>query len=577
MNAKKEKEAQETIQAEKPGTITAEELAKQFREHSVAEFFKKNKQMLGLSGKIKTLTTIVHEYVTNALDACESANILPDIKVKISTLGEEHYEVTVEDNGPGLTKETVGKAFGKLLAGTKFHRLVQMRGQQGIGAAGVTLLSQMTTGKEVKVITGTGKETISVEMSIDAKTNEPKISNVQTLAKPFRGTAVKAQFKDVKYVNSEQSPLEYLRRTAIANPHAKITFQDPEGQVLVFDRSNKTIPPKPTEVKPHPKGVTVDDVVTLSKITEARKVSTFLKTEFDRVGDNAVGEIEKGVSFDTNKDPKQLTWQEVEELVKMFRKVNFIAPRTDGLRPISEERVRKSLESILQPEFLTVVTRKPTVYQGGFPFQVETAIAFGGSAGRKIGEEYRAEVMRFANNVPLLFDSGGCAITTAVKNVDWSRYGIKDIETSPVTIFVNLLSVKVPYTGAGKQAVADEAEIIEEIRLGLMDAGRKTARYIVGKERERLKQEKRRIFTKYAIEVARATGEMLKKDPKPIEKKLLDIVIKHLKIEEAKEQELETQSDEELEKQLKQLQKEQKETGKTKKKKAKEGSGGDEE
>ena len=66
MSAKKEKEAGETIQAEKQGSVTAEELAKQFREHSVAEFFKKNKQMLGLSGKIKTLTTIVHDSVTKS-------------------------------------------------------------------------------------------------------------------------------------------------------------------------------------------------------------------------------------------------------------------------------------------------------------------------------------------------------------------------------------------------------------------------------------------------------------------------------------------------------------------------------
>ncbi|MDD5163968.1 MAG: LAGLIDADG family homing endonuclease, partial [Candidatus ainarchaeum sp.] len=114
--------------------LTAEQLAKEFKEHSVAEFFKKNRQMLGLTGKIKTLTTIVHEYVSNSLDACEESGILPEIEVKISELGEEYYEIMVKDNGPGLTKETLGKALGQLLAGTKFHRMMQMRGQQGIGA-----------------------------------------------------------------------------------------------------------------------------------------------------------------------------------------------------------------------------------------------------------------------------------------------------------------------------------------------------------------------------------------------------------------------------------------------------------
>ena len=127
-----------------PVIVGAEQLAKEFKEHSVAEFFKKNKQMLGLYGKVRTLTTVIHEYVTNSLDACEEANILPEIEVEIEELGTEYYEITAKDNGPGLTKETVGKALGQLLAGKKFHRMIQRRGQQGIGSAGCTMLSQST-------------------------------------------------------------------------------------------------------------------------------------------------------------------------------------------------------------------------------------------------------------------------------------------------------------------------------------------------------------------------------------------------------------------------------------------------
>src|SRR3989344_2839836 len=225
---------------------TAEEIAKEFKEHSVAEFFKKNMQMLGLTGKIKALTTIVHEYVTNSLDACEEAKILPDIEVQIKELGNEYYEITVKDNGPGLTKETVGKALGQLLAGTKFHRMMQMRGQQGIGAAGCTMLSQITTGKATQVITGTGKgPALSLEITIDPKKNQPKVANVVELKNAFKGTAIKAKFKGVKYVNSEQAPLEYLRRTAIANPHAQIKFIAPDKSVTIFERSAKEIPHKP--------------------------------------------------------------------------------------------------------------------------------------------------------------------------------------------------------------------------------------------------------------------------------------------------------------------------------------------
>jgi DNA topoisomerase-6 subunit B len=176
-------------------SVTGEVMAKDFKEHSVAEFFKKNMQMLGLTGKIRTMTTVIHEYVTNSLDACEEARILPDLDIKISEVSSEHYEILTKDNGPGLTEKTVGKALGKLLAGTKFHRLVQSRGQQGIGASGVTMLSQMTTGTTSKVITGTEKgKTLSLEISIDVRKNAPKISNLQVLQKHFRGLAVKARF-----------------------------------------------------------------------------------------------------------------------------------------------------------------------------------------------------------------------------------------------------------------------------------------------------------------------------------------------------------------------------------------------
>ncbi|MBU0662204.1 DNA topoisomerase VI subunit B [Candidatus Micrarchaeota archaeon] len=480
----------------------------------------------------------------NSLDACEEAKILPDVEIKIEELGNEYYEITVKDNGPGLTRDTVGRAFGQLLAGTKFHRMMQMRGQQGIGCAGCTMLSQMTTGQSTKIITGTDKgRPMSLEVTIDPKKNEPKIENIQELKRDFRGTAVKARFKDVKYINSEQAPLEYLRRTAIANPHARIKFTDPFNETTIFERTLKSIPEKPLEMKPHPKGITVDEIITYARATDARKTSSFLKSAFDRMGDKAISEISSNVSFDMNKDPKQLNWDDASEIVAAFKKVDFIAPRTDGLRPIGEERVKKSLQGIVKPEFMSVIVRKPQVYSGGFPFQVEVAIAYGGEAGRAMGTdqegnvEKRIEVMRFANRAPLLFDGGGCAITKAVNSVDWKRYGIKDMENAPITVFVNFISVHVPYTGAGKQAIAEEPEVLEELRLALMESGRRTGKFIVNKMREKQKQMKREMFYKYIPEIAMALSAITTASEKALKKNLEDLVLEKLKLEDAEDEE----------------------------------------
>jgi len=525
--------------------ITGEKLAKEFKEHSVAEFFKKNRQMLGLYGKVRTLTTVVHEYMTNSLDACEEARILPEIEVKIDELGPEYYQITVKDNGPGLTKETVGKALGKLLAGTKFHRLVQMRGQQGIGASGCTMLSQMTTGKAIKVISGTGKgKAFACEITIDPKRNEPKIENMRDLDRNFRGLMIQARFKGVLYRESVMGPLEYIRRTAIANPHAKITFRSPKGEKIVFNRTSTYIPKPPKAMKPHPAGVTVDDVVTMAHHTKAKKVSSFLKNDFERIGDTALEKIQKFVSFDLNKDPKKLTWSEAEQIVNAFRKIKFLAPSADGLRPIGEERIRKSLESIVQPEYVVTLTRQPKVYAGGYPFQVEIGIAYGGKAGistngnSKSQEDesgVKVEIMRFANRAPLLFDAGNCAITKAVHSIDWKRYGVRDLENTPLTIFVNFISVHVPYTGAGKQAIADEDEVMEELRLALMVCARKTARYISAKRAEIERRMKRDMFYKYIPEIAEALSKITKKDKEKIAKKLEWLVLTKLKLEKKEE------------------------------------------
>ena len=509
---------------------------KEFKEHSVAEFFKKNKQMLGFYGKVRTLTMIVHEYVTNSLDACEEAGILPNIDVKIDELGKEYYEVTVTDNGPGISQENIGKAFGKLLAGTKFHRLIQSRGQQGIGCSGCTMLSQMTTGKASKIITGRkGKTPISLEITIDPKHNEPKITNQKEIGKAFQGTAVQAKFKDVLYRDSEQGPLEYLRRTAISNPHAQISFRDPLGQKLVFKRTHNQIPELPKEVKPHPKGITVDEIISMVKNTKARTIASFIANDFDRTGAKSIQELRSRVTFDMDKDPKKINWNESEEIVKAFKEIAFIAPSTDALRPIGEEQIKKSLESIVKPEFLTVLTRKPTVYAGGFPFQVEIAIAYGGESGRNTTEGKRMEIMRFANRVPLPFDAGNCALTHAVQSIDWKRYNIKDVENSPVTVFINFISVHIPYTGAGKQSVADEDEVLEEIRLALMNTGRRAGIYISHKRKEEENQLKRKMFYKYIPEIAKALKEITGSNEDEIKKRMEKLVLEKLKLEEAED------------------------------------------
>ncbi|MBD3387719.1 MAG: DNA topoisomerase VI subunit B [Candidatus Altiarchaeales archaeon] len=512
---------------------SADELFKDFKEVSITEFFRKNKAHLGYSGKLRSLTTVIHELVTNSLDACEEAGILPDIEVTLKQMGSEHYRFTCRDNGPGIPEQHISNVFGKMLAGTKFHRSVQLRGQQGIGVAGVTLFSQMTTGKPVRIITSTGNGKVhDIQLMVDVTKNRADILEDNVISQKWRGTEIQGELKGVLFNLGERSPYEYIRRSAIANPHLKITFVDPEGRKSVFDRTSKEIPKPPKEMKPHPKGMDTDELINRAKRSQSRRVSSFLETEFSRISKSKADEIQGMVNFDLKKNPRKMAWAEAEEITKAFEEIDFMAPPVEGLRPIGEEQIDKAVLKILKPEFSSVLTRSPTVYGGGVPFQVEVAIAYGGNSGRGNSDDGgRAEIMRFANRTPLLFDTGACAINQAVQSVDWKRYDIRDFDNSPVTIFVNLVSVHVPYTSAGKQSVSSEDELVKEIRMALMDVGRRFHRYHSRMRREIEKEARMNTLIKYSSELAAAVSKLARKDEEKLTKSLQTLITKKLKIE----------------------------------------------
>jgi len=516
--------------------VNGSEIFKEFKEYSVVEFFQKNRQMLGFAGKVRSLTTIVHEYTTNSLDACEEAGILPEILVKVEDLADGHVKVTIQDNGPGIPPSHLGKAMGMMLAGTKFHRYMQQRGQQGIGGAGCTLFSQITTGKPTRMRSGLGDGKVyECDMKIDVKNNQPTITNQVEFMGNFRGLRVESEFADVKYDKSEHGVYEYLKRTAMTNPHAQITLIEPTGEKHIFQRASDKIPEKPAEIQPHPLGVATGDLVDMAHRTDSRKLSSFLTNTFSRMSSAKADELAKLVpTVNFEKHPRDLKWPEAEAIVNAVKTLKWIAPPTDALRPIGTDQIEKALKNILAPEFMSVSNRKPKVFRGGVPFVVEAAIAYGGNSGRVNGEGVRSgDIIRYANRVPLMFDGGSCAITEAVNNIDWKRYDIKDFDKEPVTVFANFVSVHVPYTGTGKQAITMEEEIIGEIRYAIMEVARDMQVYLRGKVREMDKETKKKIIMRYVKELSADLADLAGQSaPADIEKKLVNMIeTKYEKIE----------------------------------------------
>ena len=264
-------------------TLAADELAERQREISIAEFFERNKQMLGFGSDARALVTAVKEAVDNALDATEEAGILPDLYVEIQET-DGYYQLIVEDNGPGITKEQIPKVFGKLLYGSRFHARRQSRGQQGIGISAAVLHSQLTSGKPAR-ITSRPKgrdEARYFELIIDTDENEPEIKADEAVSwdRPH-GTRIELEME--ANMRARGQLRDYVKQTAVVNPHARIEFREPDAE-FKFERATDQLPPETEEIAPHPHGVELGTLLKLLDGTSSRTISGFLKGEFTRVG-----------------------------------------------------------------------------------------------------------------------------------------------------------------------------------------------------------------------------------------------------------------------------------------------------
>jgi DNA topoisomerase-6 subunit B len=482
---------------------TAEEMSQRQREISVAEFFTKNRHLLGFDNPRKALLTTIKEGVDNSLDACEEAGILPQVKVVIARSDEEdRFRVTIEDNGPGILKKQIPKIFAKLLYGSKFHRLKMSRGQQGIGISAAGMYGQLTTGKPVSITSKTGKNKPAhhYKLEIDTKKNEPRIIADETEEWGVdRGTKVEIEL-EAKFQKGRQSVEEYLEQTAIANPHVSLEFTTPDGTKNVYKQVSKQLPVQTKEIKPHPYGVELGMLIKMLHDTQARTLQSFLHSEFSRISSNVAKKICEQAKVYERARPTRIARQEADNLFKAINKTKIMNPPTDCLSPIGEELILAGLKKQIKADFYTAVTRPPAVYRGN-PFQIEAGLAYGGS----LKADGLARVLRYANRVPLLYQQAACAITRSVLSTSWRNY----LPSGPLIIMVHMASVWVPFTSESKEAVAHYPEIVKQIKLALQECGRKLAIFVRRRRKAAESERKKAYIQKYIPHVAIALREML--------------------------------------------------------------------
>ncbi len=440
----------------------------------------------------------------NSLDAtAEMRNVLPEVKVQIEQISETRFKVIIEDNGPGIVKEQIPNIFAKLLYGSKFHTLKQSMGQQGIGISAAVLYSQLTTGKPTKITSKISprKPAHYYELNIDTKKNEPVIAKeLEVEWEKDHGTKIEIEL-EAKYLKGKQSVDEYVKQTAIANPHATLIYINPEKGKAEYLRGTNQLPIESKAIKPHPHGIELGTLIKMLHDTSSTTLKSFLQNDFSRIGSGTAKLICQQANLYEKARPAKIAQQEAEALFKALQAAKVIAPSTDCLSPITADILEKGLRKEIQADFYTTITRPPTVYRG-FPFQIEVGILFGG----ELEKESQIRLMRFANRVPLLYQQGACAITEAVTDTNWKPYGLQqsgnNLPSGPAIIIVHIASVWVPFTSEAKEAIAHYDEIIKEIKLALQECGRKLATYIRHNVKAAEQKERIGLFEKYIPELA---------------------------------------------------------------------------
>ncbi len=491
--------------------VIAEELAKKQKAISIAEFFEKNRQILGFDSSTRSLLTSVKEAVDNSLDACEEAGILPDIFIKLENASKNNLTLIVEDNGPGIVKEQIPRVFAKLLYGSRFHAVKQSRGQQGIGISATVLYSQLTSGRPAKIVSKIDKDAPAhyFELLINTQTNEPEILvDKITDWDRLRGTRIELEMEASYVKGRRQSVYEYLKDTAIVNPHARITLIEPDNNQIIFERATDKQPVQAVEILPHPHGIELGTLMKMLRYSETDKLDSFLRESFSRIGAQTAKEICKKAGIEPETDPKAITLDEAKRLHEAFKKVKILAPSTDCLSPITEELIRKGLGKEHTVDFIETTTR-PAAVHNGHPFQVEAGIAYGGN----LPKEDKVEILRFANRVPLLYQQGACAVTHAIENINWRNYSLDQpggsLPIGPAIILVHVASTHIPFTSESKEAIADVPEIIGEVELALKDVARRLKLYLSRQDNLEKRREKEEIIYSILPRIAKKVGEIL--------------------------------------------------------------------
>lgn len=202
---------------------------------------------------------LTKELIDNALDACETAGITPEIEVTL-----EDNAVSVCDNGPGLPVETLERSLDYLVrVSDKNHYVSPTRGQLGNALKCVWAAPFVIDGEAGRVEVATNGQLYQIDVTLDRIAQRP---NLELATQPGNfvktGTFVKMHWPEIAgylsllgsahLYNSPLCASGLVLNYAAFNPHATFHYhgqgnQDPDKNIESTDTDwRKWEPADPT-------------------------------------------------------------------------------------------------------------------------------------------------------------------------------------------------------------------------------------------------------------------------------------------------------------------------------------------
>ncbi len=485
-----------------------------FESISPAEFFYRNRQMAGFGNPTQAVYSTVRELVENSLDSCEDAQKLPSVGIEIHSDNSDIITITVMDNGTGVSSEHIPDAFGRVLYGSKYaHR--QKRGTFGLGVTMAVLYSQITTDRPMTVHSKTHtNDGVFYRLLVDVENNQPLVEERQSLPRSEDGTTVTVTLKgDLK--RSQDRIIEYLRLSTISSPHANLHLAIDDEVDMNFGGYSKTIPPPVKVSNPHPRAADAELLRRLVQRDGKKCLHDFLCKSFQKVGPRTATKFLRFMNLNPNHVVGNLKREELTRLGTALRNYDgFENPDSKCLSPIGKVDFLKSVESLFNTSSAYYSLRGPSEWQGN-PFVIEAVLATGDDFPRSdIPTLYR-----FANRVPLLYDSTEDMLMRVMKRTRWARYNVQT--ATPVGLFVHICSTKIPFKAAGKQSLASIPEIENDAHHLFMELGRKLSNTVSKAQRSAREARKMREFAKSFKQIVRFSTALAEQEKVPSTEELV--------------------------------------------------------